>query len=71
MNPETAVAALGISKLAMGWPLQLASLALMVWLLARNDPLRLFAALCVAAAAVLMFRGNSWWSTCRLSCSAP
>ena len=36
MRPETAVAALGISKLAMGWPLQLASLALMVWLLARN-----------------------------------
>ena len=36
MRPETAVAALGITKLAMGWPLQLASLALMVWLLARN-----------------------------------
>ena len=36
MRPETAVAALGIAKLAMGWPLQLASLALMVWLLARN-----------------------------------
>jgi hypothetical protein len=36
MRPETAVAALGISKLAMGWPLQLASLAVMVWLLARN-----------------------------------
>jgi hypothetical protein len=36
MDPEAAVAALGISKLAMGWPLQLASLALMVWLLARN-----------------------------------
>jgi hypothetical protein len=36
MDPQTAVAALGIAKLAMGWPLQLASLALMVWLLARN-----------------------------------
>lgn len=36
MDPDAAVAALGISKLAMGWPLQLASLALMVWLLARN-----------------------------------
>jgi hypothetical protein len=36
MDPEAAVAALGISKLAMGWPLQLGSLALMVWLLARN-----------------------------------
>ncbi|MBD8869623.1 DUF3159 domain-containing protein [Nocardioides sp. MJB4] len=36
MDPEAAVAVLGISKLAMGWPLQLAALALMVWLLARN-----------------------------------
>ena len=36
MDPAAAVAALGIAKLAMGWPLQLASLALMVWLLARN-----------------------------------
>ncbi|HET6627673.1 MAG TPA: DUF3159 domain-containing protein [Nocardioidaceae bacterium] len=31
-----AIAALGISKIAMGWPLQLAALAGMVWLLARN-----------------------------------
>ncbi|MGZ4426516.1 MAG: DUF3159 domain-containing protein [Nocardioidaceae bacterium] len=30
------VAALGITKIAMGWPLQLAALAGMVWLLARN-----------------------------------
>ncbi|WP_235736131.1 DUF3159 domain-containing protein [Nocardioides alcanivorans] len=36
MEPSTAVAALGISKIAMGWPLQLAALAAMVWLLARN-----------------------------------
>jgi hypothetical protein len=36
MDPDAAVAALGVSKLAMGWPLQLASLALMVWLLARD-----------------------------------
>lgn len=36
MNPDTAVAALGITKIVMGWPLQLAALALMVWLLARN-----------------------------------
>ena len=32
----TVVAALGISKIVMGWPLQLAALAGMVWLLARN-----------------------------------
>ena len=30
------VAALGLSKIVMGWPLQLAALAGMVWLLARN-----------------------------------
>ena len=30
------VAALGISKVALGWPLQIAALAGMVWLLARN-----------------------------------
>lgn len=36
MEPAAAVAALGISKLAMGWPLQLAALAGMVWLLSRN-----------------------------------
>ena len=32
----SAVAALGILKIAMGWPLQLAALAAMVWLLARD-----------------------------------
>jgi hypothetical protein len=36
MDPDAAVAALGVAKLSMGWPLQLASLALMVWLLARD-----------------------------------
>jgi Protein of unknown function (DUF3159) len=30
------VAALGVARVAMGWPLQLSALALMVWLLARN-----------------------------------
>lgn len=30
------VAALGVSKLAMGWPLQLAAFGAMVWLLGRN-----------------------------------
>lgn len=30
------IAALGISKIALGWPLQVAALAAMVWLLARN-----------------------------------
>ncbi|MGH3493462.1 MAG: DUF3159 domain-containing protein [Sciscionella sp.] len=30
------VAALGVAKLAMGWPLQLAALAAMAWVLARN-----------------------------------
>ena len=36
MDSGTAVAALGILKVALGWPLQLASLAGMVWLLGRN-----------------------------------
>jgi hypothetical protein len=36
MDPDAAVAALGFSKIIMGWPLQLAALAGMVWLLARN-----------------------------------
>jgi hypothetical protein len=36
MDPEAAVAALGFSKILMGWPLQLAALTAMVWLLARN-----------------------------------
>jgi hypothetical protein len=30
------IAALGVSKIVMGWPLQIAALAGMVWLLARN-----------------------------------
>ena len=33
---DSAVAALGVLKIAMGWPLQLAALAAMVWLLSRN-----------------------------------
>ena len=36
MDAEAAVAALGFSKILMGWPLQLAALAAMVWLLARD-----------------------------------
>lgn len=36
MDPEAAVAALGFSKILMGWPLQLAALSAMVWLLARD-----------------------------------
>jgi len=35
-DEDSAVAALGASKLAMGWPLQIAALAGMVWLLSRN-----------------------------------
>jgi hypothetical protein len=31
------VASLGISKIAMGWPLQLLALAAMVWVLARGN----------------------------------
>ena len=33
---DSAVAALGILKIAMGWPLQLAALGAMVWVLARD-----------------------------------
>ena len=36
MDPDAAVAILGVLKIAMGWPLQLAALAFMVALLARN-----------------------------------
>jgi hypothetical protein len=36
LDADTAVAALGILKIVMGWPLQLAALAAMVALLARN-----------------------------------
>lgn len=34
---DSAVAALGACKLAMGWPLQIAALTTMVWLLSRNN----------------------------------
>jgi hypothetical protein len=41
MDPDTAIAFLGGSKLVMGWPLQVAVLAAMVWLLSRNStPMR-------------------------------
>lgn len=36
MEADTAVAALGVLKIGLGWPLQLATLALMVWVLGRN-----------------------------------
>ena len=36
LDPDTAIAVLGISKIVLGWPLQLAALAAMVWLLSRN-----------------------------------
>jgi uncharacterized protein DUF3159 len=36
ISADTAVAALGVLKIAMGWPLQLAALAAMSWLLGRN-----------------------------------
>lgn len=36
MDPDTAVAVLGVLKIVMGWPLQLAALGSMVWLLARD-----------------------------------
>jgi hypothetical protein len=35
-NEDSAVAALGATKLAMGWPLQVAALTAMLWLLSRN-----------------------------------
>jgi len=35
-DEDSAVAALGVAKLAMGWPLQVAALTTMVWLLSRN-----------------------------------
>lgn len=37
MDADTAVAALGILKIVLGWPLQLAALGAMVWVLARNS----------------------------------
>lgn len=36
LDPDTAVAALGVLKIVLGWPLQLAALGTMVWLLSRN-----------------------------------
>lgn len=36
-DEDSAVGFLGVSKLAMGWPLQVAALATMVWLLSRNS----------------------------------
>nr|WP_246391489.1 DUF3159 domain-containing protein [Nocardioides soli] len=36
IDPDSAIAALGVLKIAMGWPLQLAALAAMVWVLSRN-----------------------------------
>ena len=36
ISADTAVAALGVLKIAMGWPLQVAALAAMSWLLSRN-----------------------------------
>jgi hypothetical protein len=36
LSAETAVAALGVLKVVMGWPLQLAALGVMSWLLGRN-----------------------------------
>jgi Protein of unknown function (DUF3159) len=35
-DADAYVAALGVARVAMGWPLQLTALAVMVWLLARN-----------------------------------
>ncbi|WP_309136321.1 DUF3159 domain-containing protein [Nocardioides campestrisoli] len=35
-DPDTAIAALGLLKIGLGWPLQLAALGTMVWLLARD-----------------------------------
>lgn len=37
MDRDTAIGILGAAKLAMGWPLQVAVLAAMVWLLSRNS----------------------------------
>ncbi|HNA99726.1 MAG TPA: DUF3159 domain-containing protein [Marmoricola sp.] len=37
VDPDVAIGTLAMSKLIMGWPLQIATLALMVWLLSRNS----------------------------------
>ncbi len=40
-STDSAVAALGVAKLAMGWPLQVAALAAMLWVLTRDStPIR-------------------------------
>lgn len=36
-STDSAVAVLGLAKLTMGWPLQIAALAAMVWVLTRNS----------------------------------
>ena len=36
IDPQTAVALLGVLKVGLGWPLQVASFAAMAWLLGRN-----------------------------------
>ncbi|MGL5825666.1 MAG: DUF3159 domain-containing protein [Nocardioides sp.] len=36
VDVDVAIAALGISKVLLGWPLQLAALGIMVWMLSRN-----------------------------------
>lgn len=36
MDPDRAIALLGVLKISMGWPLQLAALAAMAWVLTRN-----------------------------------
>ncbi|MBC2934503.1 DUF3159 domain-containing protein [Nocardioides sp. zg-1228] len=36
IDADAAVAALGVLKIALGWPLQLAALGSMIWLLSRN-----------------------------------
>lgn len=35
-DPDRMIALLGVTKVVMGWPLQIAALSAMVWLLARN-----------------------------------
>jgi hypothetical protein len=36
IDADAAIAALGVLKIALGWPLQLAALGAMLWLLGRN-----------------------------------
>jgi hypothetical protein len=36
LDEDSAVTALGVAKIAMGWPLQIAALTAMVWVLSRN-----------------------------------